>query len=221
MASQLNRGDGRNVVQLAQGEGKSAGFCKHLKNTVNLVYNWGIEEHLIAGVTESPCAHVVIEKDREGKIPESLTVEEIRTLLRLAREQGHPWYPIWVMAALTGCRSGELQSLKVADVELVTRETAVQVQDQPADKRHYGFIRIRRSWNCRLKQVGPTKAGYWRTVPVSSELYWFFLDELKITEKFGESPCCRCFRNGEWVCRPRSCGGFVKPIAFRRSSFTL
>lgn len=44
-------------------------------------------------------------------------------------------------------------------------------------------IRHRRSWNNRLKQVGPTKAGYWRNVPVSSEFYWFLINELKVMEK--------------------------------------
>jgi len=34
-----------------------------------------------------------------------------------------------------------------------------------------------------LKEVGPTKAGYWRTVPVSSEFYWFLVHDLKIEEK--------------------------------------
>ena len=28
--------------------------------------------------------------------------------------------------------------------------------------------------------MGPTKAGYWRTVPVSSDFYWFLMSDLKI-----------------------------------------
>jgi hypothetical protein len=42
VASDLNRGDGREIIRYAQDKGKSASFCKHLKNTINLFYNWGI-----------------------------------------------------------------------------------------------------------------------------------------------------------------------------------
>ena len=41
---------------------------------------------------------------------------------------------------------------------------------------------MRRNWNARIKAVGPTKAGYWRTVPVSSEFYWFLVHDRKIEE---------------------------------------
>jgi integrase len=53
----------------------------------------------------------------------------------------------------------------------------------PPEKRRYGLIRIRRNWNARLKEIGPTKAGYWRSVPVSSEFYWFLVNDIKIEEK--------------------------------------
>ncbi|MEK7691609.1 MAG: site-specific integrase, partial [Bdellovibrionota bacterium] len=108
--------------------------------------------------------------------------DEIRTLLRKAKEQGHPWYPIWVAAVFTGCRSGELLEIKRSDLELVGRDDAIKQDPLPFTQRRYGFIRIRRNWNARLKSVGPTKAGYWRTVPISSELYWFLVSELKVDQ---------------------------------------
>lgn len=109
-----------------------------------------------------------------------MTIEEIRTLLRKAREQGHPWYPIWVTAVFTDCRSGELQEIKRQDIEIASREDAIKEDALPFNQRRYGFIRIRRSWNARLGAAGPTKAGYWRTIPVSSELYWFMVHDLGI-----------------------------------------
>ena len=187
-ASDLNRGDGRDIVHFAREEGKSTSFCKHLKNTINLIYRWGIEERLIVGVQESPVHGLEIEADREEKVPEILTVEEIRDLLRKAKEQQHPWYPVWVAAVFTGCRSGELQALKRSDVEIVSRTTAMEQEQLPIDKRRYGFIRVRRNWNARLKEIGPTKAGYWRTVPVSSEFYQFLIRDLKIEEKAPDDP---------------------------------
>lgn len=44
-------------------------------------------------------------------------------------------------------------------------------------------MRVRRSWSVRVKSAGPTKAGYWRNVPISSEFYWFLTHDLKIADK--------------------------------------
>lgn len=100
--------------------------------------------------------------------------------MQKAKEQKHPWYPIWVVAVLTGCRSGELHALRRGDLELISRKEA-KIQDRnPIDRRAYGLIRVRRSWNTRFKCFGPTKAGYWRNVPISGELYRFLVGELKV-----------------------------------------
>jgi integrase len=79
-------------------------------------------------------------------------------------------------------RSGELLEIKRSDIELISREDAIKQDALPFTQRRYGFLRIRRNWNARLKAVGPTKAGYWRTVPVSSEFYWFLVGDLKTAE---------------------------------------
>ncbi len=179
-ASDINRGDARALFNQIRDEGKSASFCKHLKNTISLFYTWGIEERLINGVRESPVYDLEIERDREEKLPEILNLQEIRELLRLAKEQQHPWYPVWVSAVYTGCRSGELQALLRNDVDIISREEAKVQNELPPEQRRYGLIRIRRNWNSRLKKLGPTKAGYWRTVPISSEYYWFLVNELKV-----------------------------------------
>ena len=63
---------------------------------------------------------------------------------------------------------------------MVTREQAAVQDKLSMDKRRYGHIRARRNWNARAKKVGPTKAGYWRTVPISGEFYRFLLHDLKI-----------------------------------------
>jgi len=181
-ASEINRGDGREILQHALREGKKHSFRVHLKSVIHLVYTWGIEERLIKGVHESPVRGIELEKEREEKIPEILTLEEIRTLLKKAREQGHPWYPIWVTAVFTGCRNGELQEIKRSDIEMISREDAIKQDVLPFQQRRYGFLRIRRNRNRRLKTVGPTKSGYWRTVPISGEFYWFLTHDVKIHE---------------------------------------
>jgi len=180
IASELNRADGREVLQRAHESGRSFRFCRGLKSTINLVYNWGIEERLIHGTHHSPVFGLELEPDREEKTPEILTIEEIRTLLRKSKEQQCEWYPMWVGAVMTGCRSGELHELRRADLEIISREQAHLMDQKSFDKRSYGALKVRRGYNTRFREVGPTKAGYWRTVPVSSEFYRFLVHELNV-----------------------------------------
>jgi integrase len=63
------------------------------------------------------------------------------------------------VALLTGMRNGELFALKWSDVDL--------------DK---GLITVQRSYNKRTKEFKSTKAGYWRTVPISGELKQLLID---------------------------------------------
>jgi integrase len=179
-ASELNRGDGREVFRHAEDAGRGARFRKGLKNTINMIYSWGIEERLINGVHHSPVYGLDVAPDRDEKRPEILTIEEIRALLRKAQEQKHAWYHVWVSAVLTGCRSGELHELRKTDLQIVSQAQAIAQDKLPFDKRRYGFICVRRGWNTRTRSAGPTKAGYWRNVPVSSEFYWFLIRERQV-----------------------------------------
>jgi integrase len=182
LPSELNRGDGREVLrQIAEVKGFSS--VHRLKCTINLIFNWGIEERLITGASQSPVYGLEVKRDREEKRPEILTLQEIRVLLQKAREQNHAWYPVWVTAVMTGCRSGELHQLKVGDLELISREQAIEQDKKPFDQRRYGFLRVRRGWDVRTRKVGPTKAGSWRNVPVSSEFYWFLVHDLKVADR--------------------------------------
>ncbi len=129
--------------------GKSRNFRKNLKYTVNVVYKWGIEERLIVGAHTSPVEGLQLAKSVEEKAPDILTIEEIRKLLQEAKNLAHPWYPVWAMALLTGMRSGELHALLWSDLDLEGRR-----------------ITVSRSYNCRMRSVKGTKAGYWRSVPI-------------------------------------------------------
>ncbi len=181
-ATEITRGDARDIDRQAQAAGKSAQFRKNLKCIINMIYSWGIEERILPGLHHSPVFGLEIEKDREEKVPEILSREEIRTLIRKAKEQKHPWYPIWVGAVFTGCRNGELHQLRRSDVEVISRQEAILEDEKPFNQRKYGFIRIRRGWNVREKIAGPTKAGTWRNVPVASEFYWFLVHDIKIEQ---------------------------------------
>ena len=184
-ACELTKGDGREVLRFVEEEGKSVAFKKRLKVTINVVYRWGIEEGMIPFVQTSPVHGLDVGKGEEEKFPEILTRDEIKLLLQRAKDQDHEWYPAWAGALLTGMRSGELHALLWTSVEMVSPEVG-KVQDElPADKRRYGQIRVLQTWNTDSKRVGPTKGRYWRTVPISGQLYWFLL-ELK--RKTGGTP---------------------------------
>ncbi len=180
IASELTRGDGREIDRQAQDAGKSAAFRKKIKVTINVVYNWGLEEQMITGAQQGPTHGLEIRRDREELKPEILTIEQIRNLLHLAKEQNHDWYPIWLGAVMTGCRSGELHEIKREDVDLLSSSFGHLEDQKPQAQRRYGNIRVRKSWSVRFKKAGPTKAGYWRTVPISGEFYWFLINELRI-----------------------------------------
>lgn len=164
-AAEISRGDGREVLDRVLVQGRTKAFQKRLKNTINMIFNWGIESKIIRGVTHSPVFGLKIVL-KEDKKPEILKLEEIRRLLKEARERNHPWYPIWAVALLTGMRNGELFALKWSDVDL-----------------EKGLITVQRSYNKRTGEYKSTKAGYWRTVPISQELQ-DLLRNLELSNEF-------------------------------------
>lgn len=172
-AATLNRADGRDVLRYATEQGKGFSYVRRLKNMIHLVYGWGIEERIIQGVATTPVFGIDLGKQKEEKLPEILTLDEIKALLRSARQREEKWEPVWTMALLTGMRSGELHALPWGNIEMVTEEDAKRQDELPSEKRYYGLIRVVVNYSARTKSIGPTKGGYWRTVPISGELYWF------------------------------------------------
>lgn len=161
-ASSLNRADGRAMLSRLEAAGKARNFRKNVKYMVNVIYKWAIEERVITGVNVSPVEGVKLANDKTEKVPEIFTIEEVRTLLREAKSHEHPWYPVWATALLTGMRSGELHALVWSGVDFESRR-----------------ITVSKSYDTRMKRVKSTKAGYWRTVPISEELL-LILTELKV-----------------------------------------
>lgn len=151
-ASSLGKAEGRALIKKLTLAGKSISFIKRVKNTVNIVYNFGIEEGLIKGVNNSPVYGIKLHQKQE-KVPDILSLEEIKKFLNTAKSLEHPWYPIWATALLTGMRNGELFALEWSDVDFENNT-----------------IRVSKSYNKRLRETKSTKAGYWRTVPMSPEL---------------------------------------------------
>ena len=153
IASELTRGDGREILTLAEVDGASPTQLRKIKTAINLIYNWGIEEKLIRGVPTTPVQGLQIGDERGERVPEILTLDQVQKLLFHAKKSGHPWYPVWAFAFLTGMRSGELYALKWSSVDFVQR-----------------VIRVIESYAWADRRDKCTKSGYWRLVPISHHL---------------------------------------------------
>jgi integrase len=163
-ASQLSKADGRELMSLLEAEGKSRNFRKNVKYMISVVYKWGIEERLIPNALVTPVDGLKLARDAVERVPDIFTIEEIRKLLSEAKTLEHPWYPVWAMALLTGMRNGELHALQWSDIDFTNLR-----------------ITVSRSYNTRTRSVKSTKAGYWRTVPVSEELLRLLTELKQIT----------------------------------------
>ncbi len=155
-ASELTKGDGRQVLELAKSKGASTSLLKKIKNSISTIYEWGLEEGIIKSTDRilhhSPVYGLSIEEKSE-KTPPILSLDEVRKLLFEARLQMHPWYPHWAMAILSGMRSGELYALKWEDVD-----------------QENGIIKVTKSYNKSNKILKSTKSGKWRNVNISPQL---------------------------------------------------
>ncbi len=109
----------------------------------------------------NPVSGIQFSKEEEKK-PEILTITEIRRLLKESKAVDYPWYPVWAMALLTGCKNGELYALCFNDIDFENK-----------------IISLTKSYNTRTRGVKSTKSGYWRSIPISTDLE-VLLKELKL-----------------------------------------
>ncbi len=167
-AEELTRANGRDAQKKMHEAGLSIKAQKKIKSMVNTVFNYALDEKLILKQIPSPMISVIFEKGDE-KVPDILNLTEMKLLLSKAREYDNQWYPVWATALLTGMRNGELYALEWTDVDFENLQ-----------------IKVSRSYDIRTDRFKSTKAGYWRTVPISSDLLQL-LKELKVNLKFREA----------------------------------
>jgi integrase len=157
-AATITQVDVKELMSTLEAEGISASHRRKMKGILNGIFNYGIEKRLIKGMTESPTVGLKLKRE-DDTVPEILTLGEIRKLLASARSLRHRWYYHWALAILTGMRSGELYALLWTDIDWENNA-----------------ITVSKSYCTRSKCVKCTKAGYWRTVPISSELKSLLLE---------------------------------------------
>lgn len=177
--SKLTVSDGFQLIESCRSKGASAKLLYQLRTAINVVFKWGMSSGNIVGKDHSPMFSVELPKGEEDLEPEILTRSQFADLLERARTLEHDWYPLWKFDAHTGLRASELDGLRKKDIDLVSREKALELDRSTDPNKNYGFIRVCRQWKQKLKRYGQLKGRYWRTVPVSSQLYWFLAEYLK------------------------------------------
>lgn len=183
------------IIKEMEQSGLSVARMKSVKFAVNTVFEWGILNRIIPPSILSPAKGCKLPKLVRKEQP-VLNRQEIKILLSKARALDHEYYPVWVVAFETGCRSGELMALLWSDVDF-----------------ERGLIHVNKSFNSRIGKMKCTKTGIERKLPISPELS-SFLKELKL--KTGNTgyvlPRIQSWKRGEAA---RILKGFCKAIGIR------
>lgn len=132
--------------------GRSWSRINHFKSAVNRIYTWAMQTGTVKGISQSPSFGVRVKREISKKRI-ILNEDQIRFLLKSAKQMDHPWYPVWAMALLTGMRSGELFALRWRDVDL-----------------EKSMVSVTQSYNAKIKGFKSPKSGQWRTVPINQDL---------------------------------------------------
>ena len=177
--SKITVSDGFQLIEYCRSKGASAKLLYQLRTSINVIFKWGMSSGNIVGKDHSPMFSVELPKGEEDPEPEILTRDQFADLLERARRAEHDWYPIWKVDSHTGLRASELDGLRKKDIDLIPREKALELDRSTDLTKNYGFVRVCRQWKQKLKRYGQLKGRYWRTVPVSSQLYWFLVDYLE------------------------------------------
>ena len=156
---EITPGDVRRILSDMEAKGYSKSRMKAVKSGITTVYKWGMDDGCIKNCKYPPTTGVELGRIINEKPPQILTHAEIQTLLEHARAMNSEWFPIWMMALNTGMRSGELFALEWSDIDFDNK-----------------LITVSKSWNGKMKIFKSTKAGYWRKVPINSELESLLLE---------------------------------------------
>ena len=169
--SEITRNDVLTLVFEKLGDSLNMNSKRWVLDMVRRLFQMAVEDGVI---DRNPAMGIKV------KVPEVdqkvLTNSEVEILLREAKICQHRFYPVWVLALLTGMRSGELFALKWTDVDLEAKTISVNKQ-----------------WTNK-SGFGPTKTRKNRIVPISSDLLKF-LKKLKFESQENDFVLPRL---GEW-----------------------
>lgn len=160
VASRIGASDVTKLLHRMKEDGCKEATLQKMRADVKKVFEYGMLYDYVRGIKQSPTAGVTI-KSRKRMRTEILRDDEIVKLLSYARQYEPTWYFIWSFAVYTGCRNGELYSLKWSDIDFKER-----------------MITVQRSYNRKFKEEKSTKTGEWRHVSICEPLMEI-VEELK------------------------------------------
>ncbi len=198
--SRLTEGHLEDIYAEMKSLDKSHSRMRTLRSGLNSVYNWGYRERIIQRHIVCPAKFAKIPKSKPKKEQPMLNRQEITKFIQMARESEHSYYDLWILAFLTGMRSGELHALKWENVDLENN-----------------IINICSSYSSKLNIDKTTKNEKLRNFPINSELKSHLL-QLKIRTQNSEYvlPRITSWRRGEAAKVTR---GFCKAIGIREINF--
>lgn len=120
---------------------------KNILKMLRMIFNTAMIEGLIDRL---PTDVIIIKTPTT--IKKVLTSSQVEILLKNAKETNHSFYPIWVVAVMTGMRSGEMFALKWENIDFETMNISVSEQWTSKDGYH------------------ELKTADWRIVPMSRPL---------------------------------------------------
>lgn len=156
--AELTVTDTRICIQKLSQAGKSNSFQNKVLHAIRRVYKWAKDEGYNKSGNDSITRNIFVSKT-EDKVPDILSMDEIKKLLHSAKVSNHPWYPIWATAIWTGMRTGELYALAWDSVDFTNNRIVVS-----------------RSFNKKLQIYKSTKSGYFRSVPINDSLRELLLE---------------------------------------------
>jgi integrase len=160
IASQIKPTDVTRLFHKMKESGISDSTLGKIRGDIKKVFEFGIVHRHVSGADRSPTIGVTI-KSRKRMRTEVLNEDEIKKLLKYARQYEPNWFFIWSFAVYTGARNGELYALKWTDIDEKDR-----------------IITIQRSFNKKFKEFKGTKTDEWRKISICQPL-WDILQELK------------------------------------------
>ena len=156
-------------------KGATAWTRKNLHSKIHRLFARAIED---GQIERNPTSGVKIHVQSEEGI--AFTPKEVKTLLFKAKELKHEYYPHWVIALLTGLRTGELFALRYEKINFDSNTILIDEQFTPKDGLHRpktGKIRtidlgteLKEFLINLKKEIGPQSAKLWRIERVPIEV---------------------------------------------------
>lgn len=160
---EVHRRDLQTLADDLIASGLAIGTVSNVLNPIQAFYRWAVDRDEL---TFNPSEGIDLPAGSSKRPKRIATAEEASALLRALVAEDRP---VWATAFYAGLRRGELQALRVCDVDLGA-----------------SLIRVERGWDQEEGEIDPKSESSRRTVPVLAVLRDYLDEHLLLTEREGE-----------------------------------